>query len=652
MTTMRAKLRRGPADGRWLAAGLAVPAAGLVFWRLKELPGGEIGHLLLVYSFLPRLALSLICGASLALCGTIVQAVLRNPLAEPTTLGTSAGAQLALTIGALCWPSLPWAGREAAAVTGAATATMLSCVLAWRGGLSPLSLILAGLIVGLFCAAAAAILGLLHAEQLTDVFVWSTGSLAQYDWSGVAGLLPQFLVAAGLAGLLARPLTVVALDDDSARSLGVSLGTLRLAALGLAVALAASVVCVAGVIGFVGLGAPTIARAAGARSLRAQLLWSPVMGAALLCLTDQFVLAAGSHFAALPTGTATALLGAPLLLWLLPRLREGRPTPQQTLAATTPARRQWRRVGGLAVLVLLAILIALDAGYALNGWAAGLGSDALSLLPWRWPRVLGAAGAGGMLAAAGVLLQRLTGNPMASPEVLGVSSGAGLGVIILVFAVGAAGPGPQLAAAAAGSALVLSALLLLGRRSGFSPQRLLLAGIAATTVFSAIAALLMASGDPRMRMLLGWMSGSTYQVTGTQAIAGLIACGVSLAGMSLLFRLLAIVPLGGQTIRALGLSPAKARAALLLAASLATAAGTLLVGPLTFVGLMGPHLARLLGLRGAIPQLLGAAALGAVIMVLADWAARNLLYPYQIPAGLLASLVGGPFLLWSMRNVR
>jgi ABC-type Fe3+-siderophore transport system permease subunit len=604
---------------------------------------GDISHMLLLYSTLPRVAVALLGGAALGLSGALFQAVLRNPLAEPTTLGTSAGAQLAVTLAALWLPGL---GREGPALAGAALATGLSCALAWRDGLSPLPLILAGLVIALFCGAAAAMLGLLHYEQLAGVFVWGTGSLVQYDWRAAISLAPRLLLAGCGAALLARPLGLLALDDESARSLGVPLRGLRFAALAIGVMLSASVVSAVGVIGFVGLVGPALARALGARRLRALLAGSALAGSVLLGLADRLVLASG-WAAVLPTGTATALLGAPLLLGLLPWLRD---TVAQPAPGRAPATHPWRRIGGLAVLLALALLLALDCGRGPSGWGFDPPGLLAVLMRWRWPRVLAALSAGAMLAQAGAMLQRVTGNPMASPEMLGVSSGAAMGVIVLLLAGVPPTRGAQLAGAAAGAVAVLAALLLLGCRSGFSPQRLLLAGVALTTLFSAAAALLMASGDPRMQMLVGWMSGSTYQTTGADAVAAAIACVVLLAAVPLLLRMLAVLPLGAGPALALGLPPARGRAAVLLATALLTAVATLVVGPLTFVGLMGPHLARLLGLRRALLQLAGAALLGALIMVVADWLGRNLLFPYQIPAGLLASLVGSPFLLWSMRR--
>jgi ABC-type Fe3+-siderophore transport system permease subunit len=209
-----------------------------------------------------------------------------------------------------------------------------------------------------------------------------------------------------------------------------------------------------------------------------------------------------------------------------------------------------------------------------------------------------------------------------------------------------------LTAATLGSLIVLALMLWLGRRSALSPEHVLLTGVALSTLVAALTATLLATGDPRMIVALGWMAGSTYRVTPEQAS---IACAIGaflLAISPLIARWLAILPLGDTTSRSVGMPLAISRLAVLLATALATATGTLIVGPLSFVGLMAPHAVRLLGFRQPLPQLVAAAILGAALMVLADLAGRIVAFPWQIPAGLVATFLGGScfiVLMWRQR---
>jgi iron complex transport system permease protein len=203
-----------------------------------------------------------------------------------------------------------------------------------------------------------------------------------------------------------------------------------------------------------------------------------------------------------------------------------------------------------------------------------------------------------------------------------------------------------LAGAAAGALLVLQAIFLLGRRSSLSPERLLLTGVAVTTIVTTLASMVMLSGHPRLDLLLRMVSGSTYLVSARDAAATALAASV---GIGLVFpaaRSLAILPLGQATAAALGLAVGRNRLLLLLIASLLTGAATLVVGPLSFVGLVAPHLVRMIGLAGPVAQGIGSALAGGILMTLADWAGRNLAFPWQMPAGLLAALLCCPYFLW------
>ena len=331
-----------PASSRLFGAGPAILASGLIVlaglltWQglAARLPAADwmdamlwpdladMREVLVHYSWLPRLLTALLCGAALGLSGAILQQVLRNPLASPTTLGVSAGAQLALTLAALLAPGLLAVAREWIAVAGASAVLGLVFALAWNKALSPLSMVLGGMVLSLYCGALTALLIIFSQNYLVGLLIWGAGSLSQQDWSAVTYLAPRVIGGAVLAAFLVRPLSVVGLGDDGARSLGVSLTATRFAAMSLAVLLAAMVVSAVGVIGFIGLAAPPLAMLAGARRFGQRLLWAPIIGAALLWLADQIVqMAAGVYGDLAPTGALTALFGSPLLLWLLPRLR-------------------------------------------------------------------------------------------------------------------------------------------------------------------------------------------------------------------------------------------------------------------------------------------------------------------------------------------
>lgn len=605
----------------------------------------DIGQMLFYYSMLPRTVMALLVGAGLGLAGALFQQILRNPLAEPSTLGVSAGAQLGMTLATLYAAGSGETGQQLAGLVGAMAVGVLVLTVASGKRMSPVTLILAGLMLGLYCGAVNSLLGLFNHDRLQNIFIWSSGMLNQNDWHHVHYLWPRMLAAALLIGLMIRPLNLLGLEDSVVRNLGMRLTLVRFSGLTIAVALSAMLVSVAGVIGFIGLFAPLMARLSGARRLWQRLLLAALIGALLLLISDQAVMLLSRIWIEIPTGAATAMVGAPVMLWLLTRLRHqqlsaerGQQIQQET--ALTPML-----LVGVILLLLVMVGLALFSGDSMSLWV-----DSQAVWQFRWPRVLAALAAGAMLAAAGTLIQRMTGNAMASPEVLGVSAGSACAMVLLMFFVPGDNRFWQFPAGCAGAALTLLLILLLAQRGGLSPTRMLLTGVALSTVYGTFLTLFLVSGDPRISSVLSWLSGSTYRVSASQASWTAALALLLLLMTPLLARWLTILPLGGFTAQAIGIPVGRSRLLILLLASALIAAATLCVGPLSFVGLMAPHLARMAGFRRAMPQLLIAILAGSGLMLLADGLGRVIIFPYQIPAGLLATFLGAPWFIWLLRR--
>ncbi|WP_415870479.1 Fe(3+)-hydroxamate ABC transporter permease FhuB [Aeromonas caviae] len=635
-------------------AELARQLPGALWWQALFSPELDDARQAVVhFSWLPRLAICLLAGAALGLAGTLMQQVLRNPLASPTTLGVASGAQLALMMVTLLAPSWLLIGREWIAMAGGSLAMGLVFALAWRRQLNPVVIVFAGLVINLYLAAISMGLLLFFQEELKGLLVWGSGSLAQNSWSGVGYLLPRLLLAAMLATVLVRPLAVLELDDASARSLGVSLKHLRLAGLGLAVFITACVVSVVGLIGFIGLAAPAMVRLLGVRKLTQRLLWAPILGALLLAATDLLLQTLSRFWPVLiPTGAMTALLGAPLLLWLIPRLGIKQSSPKANSSLQLARHPAPTRLVGLMVLGLAAAVIAsLLFGQGMDGWGWPSWLRWQAQLEWRLPRTLAAGAAGVLLALAGTLLQRVSNNSMASPELLGVSGGTFMGVIAAALLLPALPLPMMLLGGLVGAFACLLLLVLINRRNGFQPERILLSGIAITALFEPLQAIALANGDLRVQQLLSWMSGSTYYVTQPVALALVVLALLMLAACLLVSRWLDLMPMGPAVATALGIRLSRAQLTILLLVAVLTASATMVIGPLSFAGLLAPHLARLMGLVRARWHLLGAAGSGALLMVSADWIGQQILFPQEVPVGLVSTLLGGAYFMWCLRRL-
>jgi iron complex transport system permease protein len=341
-----------------------------------------------------------------------------------------------------------------------------------------------------------------------------------------------------------------------------------------------------------------------------------------------------------------------LLLLLLPGLKLTQSPPLMLPTVEGVARTRPMGVwpaAGAALLLLLALALLIGRG-ADASWRLLSPDEWGAIMPWRAPRFVAAAAAGGLLAAAGFILQRLTNNPLASPEMMGVSAGATLATALTMFVAGDLGEPGRDAAGVIGGLAVLALILSVARGAGFAPERVLLAGVALTALVDAVVGVIMASGDPRGIALLAWLEGTTSGTTWSAALGALASC-VLLAGLAAAAeRWLTILPLGGVTAQALGIPLSRARLALFVVAALMTAAATPVIGPLTFIGLLAPHIVRTTGVRRALPGLGASVFIGAALMAAADFFARTIAFPVQLPTGLVAALIAGPFLLWLLHR--
>ncbi|MGD9497709.1 MAG: FecCD family ABC transporter permease [Armatimonadota bacterium] len=278
----------------------------------------------------------------------------------------------------------------------------------------------------------------------------------------------------------------------------------------------------------------------------------------------------------------------------------------------------------------------------------------------RLPRLALALLVGCALAVAGVVMQAFFQNPMAAPSIIGVSAGASVGATIAVVTgagVGVAELGPVPPAAFLGALATTAIVYALSRRGGSTPVGvLLLTGIAMGSLLSALAALILVTGqDPTRRDLdqvVYWMLGSVAGRTWTHVLLVLPYVAVAAPATLLFARDLNVLTLGDDTAHYLGLSVEQVRLTLLALASLLTAAAVAVGGMIGFVGLIVPHLMRIIAGPDHRALLPAAGVAGGVLLALADVVARVLAAPAEIPVGIITALLGAPFFLYLLHRRR
>jgi len=323
-------------------------------------------------------------------------------------------------------------------------------------------------------------------------------------------------------------------------------------------------------------------------------------------------------------------------------------------------RRLLVTVGGFGGLMLLTILFAPLVGATRVNLRAVFDRqlpfadnlDAQIFFIARLPRVLSAALVGSGLALSGVVFQALLRNALASPDTLGVSAGASLGAMLAItfhadfslFGVSAVA-----IAAFAGSlgALAIVYGLSAARRRGTSTMVLLLAGVTLTALLSAVIRFVQYLADfTETFQTMRWMMGSLDVASYVPIVAALVPMAIAWVGFATLPRVLNLMSVGADSAAARGVDVTLTERVALVSASLATGASVSLAGPVAFVGIIVPHLVRLI--VGADHRLVlpASALFGATFLIVCDLAARTVFAPLELPVGIVTAMVGGPVFLW------
>lgn len=295
------------------------------------------------------------------------------------------------------------------------------------------------------------------------------------------------------------------------------------------------------------------------------------------------------------------------------------------------------------------VLEVLRHGHSITGEAF----DAIVVLDQRLPRTMLVIVVGAALGVAGALMQALTRNPLADPGILGVNAGASLAVVAAVAVVGATSIWFYVWFSFLGAAIASVAVFVLGGVGGQrTPARLALAGVAVSMAVNSVVQIVILSNQNAFNEFRFWASGSTegrgYSVL--TAVAGFIALGLVI-GLVVAPALDALA-LGEETGAALGVSVGKVRVAVMLAITLLAGAATAAVGPIMFIGLGVPYLARFLcgpAQRWVIPV---SALAAPVVLLVADLAARTVVAPHEIQTGIVAAILGGPLFIYVVRRGR
>lgn len=296
-----------------LSGAVAIPVSAL--GDILNGGGDNASRQILLNIRLPRAIVAALVGMNLAVSGAVLQAVMKNPLADPHIIGISSGAGLAGIFVIVLFPALEYL-IVPTAFCGAMLAAACIYILAWKNGIRPLRIVLAGVAVSSFLGAGISAILVLYSDRVHGALMWMVGGLAARSWPHVEIILPYAVIGFILAVYGARYLNILQLGDDVAKGLGVNVELVRLVFTAIGALLAASAVPVAGLLGFVGLIVPHTVRLLTGSDYRFLIPSSALLGIAVVTYSDTLARVAFAPLE-LPVGIFMAALGAPFFLFLL-----------------------------------------------------------------------------------------------------------------------------------------------------------------------------------------------------------------------------------------------------------------------------------------------------------------------------------------------
>jgi iron complex transport system permease protein len=611
-------------------------------------------HLIVHSLRIPRTIVGLQVGVALGLSGAVMQGVARNPLADPGILGVNAGASLFVVVAIYLFGIGSLLGYVWFAFAGAALTSIVVYALGSLGreGATPVKLALAGAAMTALLGSITTAILLVDLTTLDQYRFWAVGSLAGRGPAVAAQVAPFMIVGAVMALASGRLLNALALGDDVARSLGQKVGLARV--------LSATSCCWSE-----GRSPPPAPSPSSASPFPMWPAPSPGPTTDGSCPTRPC--SAPFSCSAPTSSAASSPLPASFRSGSSPPssarlLRGPRPPPETGRAVTDVlvvrrARSTGRtRAVTVSVLLLAGIAISFCVSVSVGDFpiplrdvvptAFGFGNPGADFVvrTLRLPRALAAVLVGGAFGLSGAIFQSVARNPLASPDIIGVTQGASTAAVVIIVVVGANSVVVSVGAFG-GALLAAAAIYFLAYKRGVSSYRLVLVGIGVGAVLAAITEYLLTRANIYdAQQATVWLTGS-LNGRGWEHVRPVgVAMLVLFPAVAYLAGPLRAMQLGDDTAKGLGVPVEWCRAGLIVAGVGLASVATASAGPVAFVAFVAPPIARRL-VRAPL-SLVPAALTGALLLLASDLAGRRLFAPAELPVGVITGIIGAPYLLW------
>ena len=312
--------------GMFVAAGIGVipipiktilQSVGQKFGFFRDIPIADYYQVTLWQLRIPRIVMSVLAGASLAVCGGVFQSIFRNPVCDPYILGISSGASLGAAIAfILGWDAALFGITLPALVTALLTLLLILGIARLKGKHNTNTLLLIGIALNFFISAVITLLVVVNQKEMHKIYFWTMGSLTHVSWLEIAWLLPVMIICIGILFYYAKAMNIMQVGTETAQTLGIDTQKTTYIVLVTSSVLISVVVSFCGSIGFIGLIMPHVARLLFGSNNRRLFTYSLFFGAFFLLIADTLARTIAAP-AELPVGSITALAGAPYFIYLI-----------------------------------------------------------------------------------------------------------------------------------------------------------------------------------------------------------------------------------------------------------------------------------------------------------------------------------------------
>lgn len=593
---------------------------------------------------LSRIGVCFICGVLLSLASLLLRKIMHNILVSDTTLGVSSASGFFLLLASLFFPFFYENFKIIIAFIGAIIILIPIFVLGYKKRFNNVSIILLGLISSLFFSALISLFILLYPEESKTFLFYNSGYFTQNglkDFFQIA-----FFSSIGFVFLyfFSASFKVLTLGDIVAKSLGVNVILSKIITLALSAYFIALVISFVGSIAFLGLFASILIHQFKFDDIKKEFLFCSLIGGFSLLNIDLILqLLQLLKDINLPTGSVVSFLGVPLLIYIIFKKIKIYPNNNDFLDGNYFFVSKYILFGIGFILLVLIFIVNLYFDFSNLSINFIISKEIIDL---RFYKLIILACSGALMAIVGFILQRLSFNTMASSEFLGINSGASLGVLFaLWFAPFFIWP-----LALIGALIVLFLLIFLCFVKKINIQKIILLGVCIMFLTDSFFKLVLLSADVRVYSFLAFTQAGILNANSTNALIICIFTFVSFLIVPFFIRWLNALRLGEICAMSIGLDLFKIRIILLIFCALISVLIVLNTGPFSFVSLLAPHLANLFFVQNIKIKLFLAALIGALVMLLAEFLSKIFAFPYEIPLGIIATLLGSVYFIFMVRK--